>query len=151
METPAEYTAPPLGWECSETDQHFRIDGPGLSFVCRFPTQLIKAGNPECRYWHMGSFDLIHDLAKGWEIVQSTEKSSLTTKIPDAVGQWLVGKIEAALHCATCSRSMPREKLTQCLDENDRPILVCSDCIQVGIGNQFKPKEQQAPLDSHLQ
>lgn len=138
METPADYLPIPSGWECRETDQHFRIDGPGLSFICRFPTQLIKAGNPSCRYWHLGSFDLIHDLA------------NLTTKIPDAVGQWLVGKIEAALHCATCSRSMAREKLTQCLDENDRPILVCSDCIQVGIGNQFKPKEQQAPLDSHL-
>lgn len=150
-ETPAEYTAPPQGWECSETDQHFRIDGPGLAFVCQFPTQMIKAGNPECRYWHLGSFGLIHDLATGWEIVQSTEKSSLTAKIPDAVGQWLVGKIEGSLRCSTCHRRLPRERLHQPLDENERPILVCSDCMQVGINNQFKPIEDQSPLNSHLQ
>ena len=95
METPELYTAFDPGWQCTKTDQHFRIDGPGLSFVCKFPTRLIKAGNPECRYWHLGAFDILHDLAKGWEIIQSSDQCSMTARIPDSVGQWLAGQVES--------------------------------------------------------
>lgn len=150
-ETRAEYAPLHQGWVCSVTDQHFKIIGPGLNFACKFPTQLIKAGNPDCRYWHTGGFDLIHDSANGWEIVQSNEKSSLTARIPQGVGAWLAAKIESNLCCSTCGRQLPRENLTQCLDENESPILICSACIQVGIGNQFKSPDQQRPLNSHLQ
>lgn len=148
-ETPAEYSAIPQGWECTETDQHFRIDGPGCHFICKFPTQLIKAGNIDYKYWHLGGFDITQG-PNGWEIVQSTAQSSLTAQIPPAVGQWLVGKIEGALLCATCARKLPRDLLFEILDENERTILCCSDCLQVGINNQFKRPEDQAPLNSHL-
>lgn len=96
-ETPAHYGSTfPKGWECTETDQHFRIDGPSTSFICNFPEQMVKAGNSETRYWHMGSFDVIHFAPERWEITQGTIQSSVTIVIPHQVGAWLVQKLEEA-------------------------------------------------------
>lgn len=97
-ETPSQYGhfSIPKEWQCSETDQHFRIDGPGVSFVCKFPEQLVKAGNTETRYWHMGSFDVVHTVPNLWEIIQGASQSSLTIVIPHQVGTWLVQKLEKA-------------------------------------------------------
>lgn len=83
-----------LKWQWTETDQHLRIDGPGVSFACKFPEQMVKAGNSETRFWHMGSFDLIQTAPDLWEITQETDQSSVSVVIPAPAGLWMAQKLE---------------------------------------------------------